>query len=147
LASDAGYGFLVQLKDLHAKNKAGKSVLTLPKGAELMVPVPVADPDSDRLVAASNEGRMLVFPLAELPRLTRGKGNKIIQIPAARLAKREEFVTAMAAVPMGASVTVAAGKRTFTLKAADLDAYGGERGRRGAKLPRGFQRVSSLVVD
>jgi topoisomerase-4 subunit A len=147
LASDAGYGFLVQLQELYAKNKAGKVVLTLPRGADVMTPVPVSEPDSDRLVAVSSEGRMLVFPVAELPRLSRGKGNKIIQIPAARAARREELVVALAAVPAGAGLTLVAGRRSFALKPADLDAFQGERGRRGNKLPRGFQRVAAVIVN
>jgi topoisomerase-4 subunit A len=146
LASDAGYGFLIPLNELYTKNKAGKAVLTLPKGAEVLPPVPVRDPASDRLVAISNEGRMLVFPVRDLPQLARGKGNKIINIPAARVQKREEFVTALAVVPAGESLTIVAGKRTFTLKPMDLDSFEGDRGRRGNKLPRGFQRVSAVKL-
>ena len=146
LASDAGYGFLVQFKDLYVKNKAGKAVLTLPKGAEVLPPVPVEEPDSSRLVAISNEGRMLVFLVTELPQMARGKGNKIIAIPAARVKSREEFVTALAVVPAAGSLSILSGKRTFTLKPADLDKFQGERGRRGHKLPRGFQRVNGVEV-
>jgi topoisomerase-4 subunit A len=146
LASDAGYGFLVQFKDLYSKNKAGKAVLTLPKGAKILPPVPVEEPDTSRLVAISNEGRMLVFPVTELPQMARGKGNKIIGIPAARVKSREEYVTALAVVPAAGSLTILSGKRTFTLKPADLDKFQGERGRRGHKLPRGFQRVNGVEV-
>jgi len=146
MASDAGYGFLVQLKELTAKNKAGKAVLTVPKGAEILQPIPVFDPDADRLAVITSDGHMLVFPLSELPRMPKGKGNKIINIPAARLKAREEMVAFMAVVPAGASLIVTAGKRDFTLKPADLDNFQGERGRRGNKLPRGFQRVNSVTV-
>lgn len=90
---------------------------------------------------------MLVFPLSELPQLARGKGNKIIGIPAKRLASREEFVVALAVVPQGASLTAHAGKRYIVLKPSDLDGYQGERGRRGGKLPRGFQRVDRVEVN
>ena len=147
VASDAGYGFLVQLKDLFAKNKAGKALVTLPKGARVLHPVPVADPATDRVVAISNEGRMLVFPVSELPAMSRGKGNKIISIPAARVADRQEYVVALAAVPVGGRLTAFSGKRHITLKPADLDHYQGERGRRGNKLPRGFQRVDGVRVE
>ena len=147
VASDAGYGFRVQLRDLLAKNKAGKALLTLPKGARVLAPVPIRDPDSDRVVAISNEGRMLVFPVAELPALARGKGNKIIGIPARRVLAREEFVVAIASVPAGGRLTAVSGKRHITLKASDLDHYQGERGRRGNKLPRGFQRVERIRVE
>ncbi|MEN8178421.1 MAG: DNA topoisomerase IV subunit A [Pseudomonadota bacterium] len=146
LASDAGYGFRVKLSDMFTKNKAGKAMLTLPKGAKALPPVLLLDPQSDRLVAITNEGRMLVFPVAELPELARGKGNKIIGIPGKRVETREEFVVTLAAVPAGGSLTAHAGKRHITLKPADLDSYQGERGRRGNKLPRGFQRVERVEV-
>jgi topoisomerase-4 subunit A len=89
---------------------------------------------------------MLVFPVTELPELARGKGNKIIGIPAKRVEAREEFVAVIAVVPLGASLTAYSGKRHITLKPADLDNYAGERGRRGNKLPRGFQRVERIEV-
>jgi topoisomerase-4 subunit A len=147
VASDAGYGFLVQLKDLYAKNKAGKALLSLPKGAKVLQPAAITDPESDRVVAITNEGRMLVFPISELPALSRGKGNKIIGIPSKRVAGREEFVVAIASVPEGGSLTAFSGKRHITLKGSDLDHYQGERGRRGGKLPRGFQKVDEVEVE
>jgi len=147
LASDAGYGFVVSLKELFGKNKAGKGVLTLPPSALVLPPVPVADPSIDRVIAISNEGRMLVFPVRDLPVLARGKGNKIISIPAARAAAREEFVAALTCVPAGGRLVVTAGRRRMTLKPEDIDAYQGERGRRGTKLPRGLQRVDAVEVE
>ena len=146
LASDAGYGFIVTLEALYAKPKAGKAALTLPKGAKVLTPVPVMSTGSDRLAAVTNRGHMLVFPVSELPELARGKGNKIISIPAAKAKSREEYVTALTVVFEGASLTIRSGKRHFTLKPSDLDEYQGERGRRGSKLPRGFQRVEALEV-
>jgi topoisomerase-4 subunit A len=147
LASDAGYGFRGKLSDMLAKNKSGKALLSMPKGSRVLRPEVVTDPDNDRVVAISNEGRMLVFPVSELPRLARGKGNKIISIPAKRVFSREEFVVALAVVPRGSSLTAHAGKRYIVLKPSDLDGYQGERGRRGAKLPRGFQRVERVEVN
>jgi topoisomerase-4 subunit A len=146
LASDAGYGFLAKLGDMFAKNKAGKALLTLPQGSKVLSPLLVTSPETDRLVAITNEGRMLVFPVAELPELVRGKGNKIIGIPPKRVENREEFIVALAVVPADGSLTAHAGKRYITLKPSDLDSYQGERGRRGNKLPRGFQRVERVEV-
>ncbi len=147
MVSDAGYGFRVQLKELMTKNRAGKALLTLPQGACVMHPVPVTDPATDRLVAITNEGRMLVFPVSELPALARGKGNKIIAIPPKRVVTREEFVVAVASVPEGGRLIAYSGKRYITLKRGDLDQYQGERGRRGNKLPRGFQKVDAVEVE
>jgi topoisomerase IV subunit A len=146
LASDAGYGFIVTIDDLYAKPKAGKAVLSLPRGAKVLVPVPVLSQERDRLVAITSTGRMLVFPVAELPELSRGKGNKIINIPAASAKTTQEHVSLLAVVYQGGSLTLRAGKRHFTLVPADLDVYQGERGRRGKMLPRGFQRVESVEI-
>lgn len=149
LSSDAGYGFVAKLDDMATKNKAGKAALTLPKGAKVMTPqVLPADIPADQLkiAAVSNEGRLLVFPLAELPELARGKGNKIINIPAARAANREEIVTSVCLLAAGDALTVFSGKRHLTLKNADLEHYMGERGRRGNKLPRGFQKVDAMSI-
>ncbi len=147
VASDAGYGFLVKLKELFAKNKAGKALLTLPRGAKVLPPVPVNSIESDRVLVITNEGRMLTFPIAELPALSRGKGNKIIGIPGKRVENREEFVVAITSVPQGGRLIAFSGKRHITLKASDLDHYQGERGRRGNKLPRGFQKVDGVKVE
>jgi topoisomerase-4 subunit A len=146
-SSDAGYGFVVKLEDLIAKNKNGKTVLSLPKGARVLAPVAVKDLNSDVVAVISNRGRLLVFPVAELPQLAKGKGNKIMAIPGAKVAAREEFVTAIASVPAGASLVVYAGQRHMSLSRTDLEHYAGERGRRGASLPRGLQRVDRITVD
>jgi len=146
LASDAGYGFVATLGDLHSKNKSGKNVLNLPKGAQVLPVCMVNGYDNDLIVAVTNEGRMLMFPLKDLPKLARGKGNKIISIPSARVAERVEFVVAVAVLTAEQSLTVFAGRRHHNLRPADLDHYRGERGRRGNKLPRGFQNVDRVEV-
>ncbi|WP_263258842.1 MULTISPECIES: DNA topoisomerase IV subunit A [Pseudomonas] len=147
LASDAGYGFVVRGEDLQAKNKAGKALISLPNGARVLSPKPVASLEDTSLAVVTNEGRLLVFAITELPQLAKGKGNKLISIPGERVAKREEYVVDLAVVPAGASLTLQAGKRPYTLKGSDLEHYRAERGRRGNKLPRGFQRVDSLQVE
>lgn len=147
VASDAGYGFVVKGEDLQAKNKAGKGLLSLPNGAKVMTPRPVANREQDWLAAVTTEGRLLVFKVSDLPQLGKGKGNKIIGVPGDRVASREEFVTDLAVIAEGATLVLQAGKRTLSLKADDLEHYKGERGRRGNKLPRGFQRVDGLQVE
>lgn len=147
IASDAGYGFVVKGEDLQAKNKAGKALLTLPNGAKVVPPKPVNNLEDDWLAAVTTEGRLLLFKVTDLPQLGKGKGNKIIGIPGERVASREEYLTDLAVLPSGSSLVLQAGKRTLTLKADDLEHYKGERGRRGNKLPRGFQRVDQLLVE
>jgi topoisomerase-4 subunit A len=146
IASDAGYGFVAQLKELYAKNKAGKATLSLPKGAQVMAPVFVQSPEKGRVVAISNEGRMLAFDVASLPQMAKGKGNKMISIPTTRAADREELVVAIACVQPNDLLTAYAGKRFMSFAEKDLEEYLGERGRRGLKLPRGFQRIDGLEV-
>ncbi|MCW2268469.1 DNA topoisomerase IV subunit A [Pseudomonas sp. JUb96] len=147
IASDAGYGFVVKGEDLQAKNKAGKALLSLPNGAKVIAPRAVADREQNWLAAVTTEGRLLIFKISDLPQLGKGKGNKIIGIPGDRVASREEYVTDLAVIPDGATLVLQAGKRTLSLKADDLEHYKGERGRRGNKLPRGFQRVDALLVE
>lgn len=145
LASDAGYGFVTNLGDLQTKNRAGKAALSLPAGARVVTPV-LLEEEAQWVAAVSNEGRLLLFPLADLPSLSRGKGNKIIAIPGPRARDREEYVVAVAVLKDTDGLTVWAGKRHLTLKRSELEHYHGERGRRGNKLPRGFQRVERMDV-
>lgn len=146
-SSDAGYGFIVQLKDLVTKNKNGKAVLKAPKNSKVLPPVEVPE-DSNALIAAiTNEGHMLCFSLNELPELAKGKGNKIINIPSAKLAAREEYVVAVALLSGKDELVIHAGKRHITMSIKELEHFRGERGRRGLKLPRGLQKVDSVMVN
>jgi topoisomerase-4 subunit A len=147
LASDAGYGFRVRASDLLANKRAGKAALTLPKGARVLRPSVITDADSDRLVALTSEGRMLVIAASDLPEFTRGKGNKLIGIRAKAAADRSEYLVDVSPVPHGGRVRRYSGKRHLNLRAADLNAYDGERGRRGNKLPRGFQNMDRIEPD
>ena len=144
VASDAGYGFIAELGEMYTKNKNGKAVLKLPKGAKVVVPSPVNDIETDLIASVTTQGRMLIIPAAELPLLGKGKGIKIIGIPSAKVAEREEYVVAMVIIPVGGGLTVYAGKRHVTIKPDDLAHYMGERGRRGSKLPRGLQKVDRI---
>jgi topoisomerase-4 subunit A len=147
LATDAGYGFICAYPDLVSRNKAGKALLSLPTNALVMLPKLINKTAGQSLLAITSEGRMLMFSLDALPQLSKGKGNKIIGIATDRAKNREELLLHLCVVPQNASVTLWAGKRKLTLKPSDLEEYRGERGRRGAKLPRGLQRVDSVDVD
>lgn len=141
LASDEGYGFIARLGDLEARPKAGKAVVNVGDGATVMPPIRVADVAADRYALATAEGRLLVFPLSELPELAKGKGNKLVSL------KGEDRILAACVVPAAASLTLVCGKRTLTLKPSDLANYVGARASRGGHLPRGFQRVDSMHAD
>ena len=146
LATDAGYGFVAKMADLYTKNRSGKALISIPKGGQILPPIANITVDDALVVAISNEGRMLAFPLTELPELARGKGNRIINIPTSRLQAREEFMLTVAVVAAGQSLVIYSGKRHHNVKFADLEHYIGERGRRGNKLPRGFQKVDRVEV-
>ncbi|MCL7928969.1 DNA topoisomerase IV subunit A [Halomonas llamarensis] len=144
LASDGGYGFVATLGELTGKNKAGKAVLSVPKGCSVMAPVAVPDGDDRWVATVSNEGRLLLFALDQLPEMAKGKGNKMLDIPGPRAAQREEFVRDITVLSGDSALVIYSGKRKLTLKASDLAYYRSERGRRGSKLPRGFQKVDRL---
>ena len=148
LVSDAGYGFMVQLQALYVKNRNGKACLKLPAGARMLPPRHCTGQPGESMVCVTNTGRLLVFPIAEVPQLNRGKGNKLIQIPGAKVLSREEFLLDVRVLGADqSSITVYAGKRQFTLKRSDLVHYEGKRGTRGHRLPRGLQAVTSMRVS
>ncbi len=146
LATSAGYGFVTKLEALVSRNRAGKQVLTVPEGSDVVEPIVVPGAVSSALVAAvTSDGHLLVFPLSELPELDKGKGNKIINLPAS---KREAggSMLAIAAFQPNQELVVVAGGRITRLKGSDLDAYRGTRAQRGGLLPRGLQRVDRLEI-
>ncbi len=146
LSTDGGYGFACKLEDMMTRNKKGKVVLNVPKGARVLPPVRVRSLDDDWIVAITSAGYMLVTALNELPVLSRGKGNKIINVPTAKFKAREEYVSSISLVQDGEKVTIYAGKKHKTMKGAEVDEYAAERGRRGWKLPRGYQAVDRVEV-
>jgi topoisomerase-4 subunit A len=145
IASSHGYGFVTRFENLTGRNKAGKSMLALTPGSRVLQPAQVASVESDRIVAVTSAGHLLAFPVAELPELDRGKGNKIIEIPKAK--RGTERAVAVAVVPPGGRLAVKSGTRTMTLSFKELDAYLGNRGQRGGLLPRGWQKVDGLVAE
>ena len=146
LASDAGYGFMARLEDLYAKNKNGKHILNVPRGAGVLCPAPVGNAKTDYIAAVSSTGRMLVVDIGEFPLLGKGKGIKIMQIPPAKLKTREEYVAAVAVFSEGDTLVLHSGKRHISLKPEVIDKFYGERGRRGNMLPKGFRQVGRIVT-
>jgi topoisomerase-4 subunit A len=143
-STTAGYGFICRIGELYSRNKAGKVVLTVPAGAKVCMPAPIPDIENDLIVAINSVGHMLSFPVSELPELSRGKGNKIIAIPTAKFKSGDEEMCCIAVVSQGDVLRLNSGKRHINLRGRDIEAYRGERGRRGLKLPRGFRNVQSI---
>src|SRR5688572_14621538 len=144
LVSNFGYGFVTRFENFLGRNKAGKQLINPDKDAAVLAPIAVTDMGSDLAVAITSAGHLLAFPLADLPELDRGKGNKLIQIPPAKLKSGEERVIAVASVRSGGELTLFCGQRKLILSWRDLQAYGGTRASRGNVLPRGFQRVDRV---
>jgi topoisomerase-4 subunit A len=147
VSSDAGYGFVTTLADMKTKNKAGKSLLSVPTGGIAIQPAVVSDYEKNWLAAFSSEGRLLIFRVQDLPIMGRGKGIKIMNIPKARLIDRTEMMISALVFLESESLIVHSGKQHIKLKFADLDHYRGERARRGHKLPRGFQKIDFVEVQ
>jgi topoisomerase-4 subunit A len=145
VATTHGYGFVTGFGALIARNKGGKQIVSLTEGARILAPGLAADTARDRIVVATSAGHLLMFSVADLPELDKGKGNKLIDIPKKRLASGEEQVVGIAVIPEGGAVVVHAGARHMTLKWSDLVEYGGSRAQRGGLLPRGFQRVERIA--
>ncbi|HEY5782587.1 MAG TPA: DNA topoisomerase IV subunit A [Lysobacter sp.] len=145
LASSHGYGFVTRFENLTGRNKAGKAMLSLTPGAKVLQPAQVGEVEQDRIAVVTNVGHLLAFPVGELPELDKGKGNKLIDIPKAKLGT--ERVVAVAVVAPGATLTVKSGSRTMSLSWKDLDTYLGARASRGGLLPRGWQKVEGLDVQ
>jgi topoisomerase-4 subunit A len=146
LYTDAGYGFICQYADMLGKTSKGKALISVPEGAKIMPPVLVDDVENSLCAIVSNQGRMLLFKLSNLPKLSKGKGNRMINISSEKVISRDEYVVALCVLKENDSIKLFAGKRHLTIKPDDLRTYFGERGRRGVKLPRGLQRVTSISV-
>ena len=146
LASSFGYGFVGRLGEMHARNKSGKVILNVGKQAKALQASKIVDLETDRIVAASSEGHMLVTPVADLPQMAKGKGNKIINVPSAKLKTGEELIVAVSVVPVDKKLVVHSGKQYKVMKKADLDHFEAERGRRGLKLPQGYRNVDRFEV-
>ncbi len=145
LASTHGYGFMTRFENLTGRNKAGKAMLNLTSGSKVLTPAVVANPETDRIVAVTSSGNLLAIAASDLPELDKGKGNKIIDIPKAKLAT--ERVVAVVSVGPGNTLLVRSGTRTMNLSFKDLETYLGTRATRGHLLPRGWQKVEGLAVE
>jgi len=145
LASDFGYGFIASIEDLISKKKGGKSTIRLTEKSRVLPVTYLQETDEDEYIAvATNAGRLLLFPISELPTLSKGKGNKLIQIPATELKSRSTYIASICTITPSQQLKVYAGKRHLSIKFDDLTNYIGSRARRGNVLPKGFQNVKLI---
>jgi topoisomerase-4 subunit A len=146
LASSFGYGFVTELGNLHSRMKAGKAVLATPAGATPVMPIAFDPEAANTIVCVTSDGYLLNFPLEDVPELSKGKGNKLINIPPKRLKAGEEFMVGLAVMAEKQEILVWAGQRYLRMSAKDIEHFRGDRAHRGRKLPRGFQRVTRIEL-
>ncbi|MFC0336240.1 DNA topoisomerase IV subunit A [Kushneria avicenniae] len=146
LGSDGGYAFSIALEEMTGRSRSGKAVLSIPKGCDVLLPLPLSG-DTQKVAVVSSEGRLLVFEAGELPAMSKGKGTRMMDITGTRAANREEFVRDWIVLESGQALVVHAGKRKKRLTGEELDGYVGSAGKRGTKLPQGFQKVDRLAAE
>lgn len=144
VSSNYGYGFITGFENFLSSKKAGKQLINTDESASILPPCALHNAETDFVVVISSSGNLLAFPASELPELDKGKGNKLMQIPPAKLKAGEEYITAVTSVKEGGELTLFCGQRKLVLSWRDLQAYQGARAQRGHALPRGFQRVDSI---
>ena len=147
VGADNGYAYVCRFSDMLSKNKAGKAQVKLAEKERVLRPLLTADDADALLVSVTKQGRMLVFPVTDLPKLPRGKGNKTIEIKTADAKARQDYVVDWTIVRPESELFVHAGKRYLRLRYQDLTEYQGERARRGTLLPNGYRKVSHLTLD
>ena len=147
LHSAEGYGFLCTLADMQSRNKAGKVTLTAGDGVEILPPLLVGNMATDSLVLVSSSGYVLVIGLADVPQLSKGKGNKLISLKKGGLGIADETLAFAVILPQAASLMIRAGKQFKTLKGHELDEYRSDRAKRGKLLPKGYQNVTGLEIS
>jgi topoisomerase-4 subunit A len=146
LASSAGYGFIVRFKELYAKNRAGKAMLTVPEGYIALPPRRIQTLQKDYIAIVTNDSHLLIFKLSALPELTKGKGNKLISLPTKKGDDTPHVVVDCAALTATDMLTVISNGKPFKMKPDDWKLYLNERAYRGNRLPRGCKEIKKLVV-
>jgi topoisomerase-4 subunit A len=146
LTTDAGYGFVASLGEMNSRNKSGKAILRV-RDVGVLPPQRVQEPEHDWVAVITTTGRLLIFPLAELPRMARGKGVKLMNIPTAKYKAGQERIVDLAVFHDGDQLRLTAGRQHMTLKPADFEAYVGSRAQRGRALPRGYKRPEKIEVE
>lgn len=152
MGANSGYGFIVKFSDLLTNYKNGKAIVTLKNVAlkhknQLLPPKKVFDLETDHIAAVTSSGRLLIFTLNQLPSLHKGKGNKIISIPKKAMESPEgETLNFLEILPLNSTLVIHSGKHFLKLTPGNQKDYTAMRGRRGKKLPRGFQNVNKIKI-
>jgi topoisomerase-4 subunit A len=147
LASDAGYGFAVKLRELYARNKKGKSVLKVPENALVLPAQPLSNREA-LAIFVNNDGEVLTLPVKQIEELNAGKGQNLYGIPGKKSAERDEYLVAMAVVAPGEILTIYSGNSApMKLKYEDLKQFEDKKGQRRQRFSRAYKQVDRLEVS
>jgi topoisomerase-4 subunit A len=146
LSTSHGYGFVCRFEDMLTRNKNGKALISISSGASLNPAAAIVDIDKDNIVSITSEGYIGLLDIKSIPQLSKGKGNKIQGIPPKRLKSGEESVRFVACLSGRQKLVVHSGKKYKAMTLGELEEYRIERGKRGRKLPRGYQNVTAIEV-
>lgn len=145
LSSNEGYGFVTQISEILTKNKSGKALINLSPSAIPLDPVKINSLD-DQLLLATAQGRLLIFPLKDVPILQKGKGNKLIQIKKEEWQKGADALKKTLLISQEQSIEVSNTKKTKTMTPDNLTAFTAERAKRGTLLPKDLQKYTDIQV-
>jgi len=131
VASQAGNGFVVSEADMVANTRKGKQVMnvSMPDEAKLVVPV-----RGDHVAVVGENRKMLIFPLAQLPEMARGKGVRLQRYKDGGISDIRCF-----AIAEGLTWDDSAG-RTFVRTKEELAEWLADRAGAGRTVPKGFPR-------
>jgi topoisomerase-4 subunit A len=135
VASAAGYGFRVAESELVANTRKGKQILNVSGTDEAKLCVPV---NGDLVAVVGTNRKMVIFPLEQLPEMTRGKGVRLQRYKDGELSDLRVFAKAD-----GLSWTDSAG-RVHTRSVAELKDWLGERAQAGRLSPQGFPKTNKF---
>src|ERR1700677_4646363 len=146
LASDAGYGFAVRLREIYARNKKGKSVLKVPDNALVLPAQPLGNKEA-LAIFVNNDGEALALPGNQIEEMTAGKGQNLFGIPGKKSAERDEYLVAMAVVAPGEVLTIYSGNSApMKLKFEELRQFQDKKGQRRQRFSRAYKQVDRLEV-
>jgi len=144
LASSYGYGFITTFGNLISRHKAGKALLKLSSGAQILPPIVLETIQNTRLVTVNNNGMLLAINATSLAEMERGKGQAIM-----RLSQNElftEYLLTLTAITAQQTLVIYSGQRSMRLSFSDLERYL-DPTHYGRLLPRGWQKVERLEVE
>ena len=134
VVSDAGRGFIVRQSDVVAQTKNGKQILNLGKGEEAAIAT-IIEKDADHIASVGQNRKLLIFPIDQLPQMSRGRGNFLQRFTKGCLADAK-------AIRLAEGLSWKVGQRTRN--ETDLKNWLGKRAQAGMKVPRGFSTTGKF---